>query len=65
MKTTVINIENKVARLLTVLDRDILHIQQSLLRLDELRDLVVKRDDATLRRLLESIQSESKTYKEN
>ena len=65
MKKGTIEIENKVDQLLVVLDRDIRHMQESLSRLDELRGLVVKRDDASLGKLLESIQSESNSYKNN
>ncbi len=65
MKTAAIEIENKVDELLTVLDRDIRYIRENLSRLNELRSLVVKRDDASLRKLLGSIQSESNSYKDN
>lgn len=65
MKTTEIKIEDRVDELLVVLDRDIQHIQENLSRLNELRSLIVKRDDAALGRLLESIQAESNSYKGN
>jgi len=65
MKTVAIEIEDKVDQLLVVLDRDIQHIQENLLRLNELRGFVIKRDDASLRKLLESIQPESNNYKSN
>jgi uncharacterized coiled-coil protein SlyX len=63
MKATAIEIEGKVDELLVVLDKDIQHIQDSLSRLNELRSLVIRRDDAGLGKLLESIQSESDDYK--
>jgi len=63
MKTTTVEIKGKVDELLGVLDGDIHHIQNSLLRLNELRALVVKRDDVELAKLLESIQAESDSYK--
>src|SRR4030042_853572 len=63
MKPMTISIEDKVDELLTVLDEDIRHIQQSLSRLDELRSLVIKRDDAALGTLLERIRSESDSYR--
>ena len=53
---TVIKLEDKVDEILTVLDKDIQHLQQSLSRLNELRTLVIKHDNAALGRLLESIQ---------
>jgi hypothetical protein len=65
MKTAVFEIEDKVNQLLAVLDKDIRHIEDTLSRLNELRSFVVKRDDASLQKLFESIQSESNSYKEN
>ena len=65
MKTTATGTEDKVDELLIILDEDIRHIQESLLRLNELRSLVVKRDDAALGKLLESIQSETDVYRSN
>jgi len=53
----------KVDELLDVLDGDIARIQQNLLRLNKLRILVIKRDDVSLSRLLESIYAESDSYK--
>ena len=63
MKATAIEIEDKVDELLAVLDKDSRYIQESLLKLNELRSLVVKRDDAALGKLLESIQTESDSYR--
>jgi len=65
MKTSIIEIEDKVDQLLFVLDKDIQYLQQNLLRLNELRSLVIKRDESSLGNLLESIQPESVLYKEN
>jgi len=65
MKTTTIEIEDKVDKLLVVLDSDIRHIRENLSRLNELRGLVIKRDDASLCKLLGTIQSESNSYKDN
>jgi hypothetical protein len=65
MKATAIEIEEKIDELLAVLDRDIQHIQESLSWLNELRSLVVKHDNTTLGKLLESIQAESESYKCN
>ncbi len=58
-------VSNEVDDLLAVLDRDIQHIRESLSRLNELRGLVVKHDNTTLGKLLESIQTESDSYKCN
>ncbi len=65
MKTTTIEIEDKIDQLLLVLDKDIQHIVENLSKLNDLRGLVVKRDDVSLHELLESIKSESNSYKEN
>jgi hypothetical protein len=65
MNAEAIEIESKVDELLTILDRDIEHIQQSLSRLSEMRELVVKRDEVSLGRLLESVQTESDIYAAN
>lgn len=54
---------DKVDELLIILDKDAQHIQESLSRLNELRGLVIKRDDAALGKLLGSIQSESNSYR--
>jgi hypothetical protein len=63
MKATAIEIEDKVDELLVCLDKDIRHMQENLLQLNELRRLVIKRDDAALGKLLESIQARSGHYK--
>jgi len=65
MKTAEVEIEDKVDELLAVLDKDIEHTQQSVSFLNELRSLVVKRDDASLSKLLESIQDETRSYKDH
>ncbi|MHC4544309.1 MAG: hypothetical protein ACYSYL_07245 [Planctomycetota bacterium] len=63
MKATAISIEDKVDELLVILDEDIRNIQRSLSRLNELRSLVIKRDDVALGKLLELIQGESEGYR--
>lgn len=65
MKSAVISINDKIDKLLDCLDNDILHIEQNILQLNELRILVIKRDDAGLGRLLENIQKNSQSYSEN
>lgn len=65
MKTVAIEMEDKINELLDCLDRDIEHIQESLLNLDRLRSFVIKRDDDGLGRLLENIQAGADAYKEH
>ena len=65
MKETVAEIEDKVDALLTVLDKDIEYMQDSLSLLNELRSLVIKRDDAALGKLLGSIRAEADSYVTN
>jgi len=65
MKAAVVGVEDKVDDLLVVLDKDIEHVQESLSRLNELRSLVIKRDEAALSSLLERIRVESDAYTAN
>lgn len=65
MKPMAIVVEEQIDELLACLDRDIRHIQESLSQLNEMRRLVIKRDDVTLGKLLQSIQAESDGYKSN
>ncbi len=65
MKIAEAEIKDKVDELLAVLDKDIEHMQQDVSYLNELRGLVIKRDDAALSKLLERIQSETNSYKEH
>ena len=62
---TAIKIETKVDELLAVLDKDIRNIQENLSRLNELRSLVIKRDNAALGRLLETIQNNADSLAAN
>ncbi len=55
-------IRQKTSQLLSVLDKDIEHIEQTLYRLDELRSLVIKRDAKSLEVLLENIQVDADGY---
>jgi len=54
-----VRVEDRVEELLACLDNDARYIQESLSQLNELRTLVIKRDDAALGTLLESIQAQS------
>ena len=64
-KMVAIEIENKVSEMLECLNVDIEHIQKNLSYLNELRSLVIKRDDTELMKLLNEIQMESDSYKEH
>jgi len=57
-------ISEKTAELLACLERDILHIKQILKDLDKIRSLVVKRDENSLKGLLQNIQVQTDEYKE-
>ena len=63
MKSSSIEIEDKVDELLSCLDKDSQHIEESLSQLNKLRSLVIKRDDAGLGKQLEIIQAESDSYR--
>jgi hypothetical protein len=65
MEATVSASRQKVDELLEVLDRDIHHVQQNLSWLNELRALLIRRDDAALARLMDKIRLESDSYKTN
>ena len=65
MKAAVVSIEDKIEKLLACLDQDVQHIQESLLQLNEMRRLVIKRDEAALGKLLESIQTEAGCYRDH
>lgn len=52
----------RVTAMLGVLDEDIRHVEATLLRLDTLRGLLIKRDDGALERLLEEIHRQGETY---
>jgi hypothetical protein len=65
MRTAVAEIEEKVDRLLVCLDKDAQQMQESLLQLNEMRRLVIKRDEAALGKLLQSIQADAGRYREH
>ena len=63
MKATATEIDDKVDKLLTCLDKDSQHIQESLSQLSKLRSYVIKRDDSGLSQLLNIIQAETSSYR--
>jgi hypothetical protein len=65
MKTTKIELKDEIEKLLLVLDNDIRHIGENLSMLDEMRSLIVKRDEASLNNLIQNIQSKVNNYKDN
>jgi len=65
MKTTAASIEDKVDLLLICLDKDVLLMQESLLKLNEMRRFLIKRDEAALGKLLESIRADADSYREH
>ena len=62
MNASTIEIEEKVDELLVCLETDVRHMRESLSNLNELRALVIKRDDTALGKLLENIRAESNRY---
>lgn len=58
-------IEDKVDELLAVIDEDMCHMRENLSRLDQLRSLVVKREDANLNKLLETIRLNANSHTTN
>lgn len=62
MKMAATGMESRVEELLEVLDKDIQHIRDSLSQLNELRGLVIKRDESALGKLLRGIQAKADSY---
>ena len=60
----VLEIEKKVDKLLECLEVDIQQIKQNISYLNEMRSLIIKRDDIALSKLLEAIQETSEIYKD-
>ena len=58
-------VEMNVERLLAVLDEDIRHLETTLVQLDMLRGLLIKRDDAALGHLLAEIRGRIEAYAGN
>jgi len=65
MIVSTFEIEQAIDELLDVLDRDIEQFRQSIERLNDLRALVVKRDDKSLHNLLLAIRTDSQEYRDN
>ena len=67
MKPVDIKIENKINELLCCLDKDCQYIEEMFSQLNELRKLIIKRDDAALGKMLETVKTKSlvKTLRPN
>lgn len=65
MKTLSPEIETIAHRLLACLEKDIRHLQQTISYLNDMRSFVIKRDEASLSKLLENIHLESNSYRGN
>jgi hypothetical protein len=65
MKAQAASIEDKVEQLLLCLGIDVQHLEESLLKLNEMRSLVIKRDEEALSKLLESIQADAGSYRKH
>jgi hypothetical protein len=55
----------RIAALLEVLDEDIRHVESTLSRLNALRSLLVKREDAALQKLLDEVRGQAEAYQAN
>jgi hypothetical protein len=65
MNTTMTQLSERIDELLRILERDIEHIEQSVEQLDELRTLVIKRNDSGLNELLGQIHVQSQQCAQN
>lgn len=65
MNAATTELAQSIDQLLVVLQKDLERIEQSIERLNELRALVIKRDDSGLDRLLEQMRSQSEEYVQN
>jgi septal ring factor EnvC (AmiA/AmiB activator) len=54
-----------MAALLEVLEADIRHLESTLARLNALRSLLIKREDAALQKLLEEVRGQADAYQMN
>jgi hypothetical protein len=54
-----------IAALLEVLDEDIRHVESTLSRLNVLRSLLIKREDAALQKLLDEVRGQAEAYQAN
>lgn len=55
----------KITALLDVLDEDIRHLESTMSRLNALRSLLIKREDAALQRLLDEVRGQAEAYQAN
>jgi hypothetical protein len=62
MKTLSLEFDNYIDPLIDVLERDMEHIDSSLEILDQLRGMVIKRDDKSLNLLLEKVRIKTSKY---
>ncbi len=65
MNGQTVDLSCKIEDLLGVLRQDIEHLERTLVRLNELRCFVIKRDEKGLTRLLDDIRMESRDYQAN
>jgi hypothetical protein len=65
MNTTTNQLTERVDDLLAILEKDIEHINGSIEKLERMRELVIKRDDSALKKLLEKIRLSSEEYSQN
>ena len=63
MNKQAISITEKIERLLTVLEKEIGHLERTSQYLNDLRGLVIKRNEQGLGRLLEQIKAQTEQYR--
>lgn len=64
MNIVTIEIENKISQFLDIIEKEIQKSRHVLLRLEQLRSLVIKRDDQGLGKILAEIKVESGSYRD-
>ncbi len=65
MKSIAIITDDKINELAACLDNDCKHIHDTISQLNELRELIIRRDDAALGKMLEIVLAKSEDYRKN
>lgn len=65
MKSATIITDDKINELAACLDNDCQHIHDTISQLNELRELIIKRDDTALGKMLDTLPAKSEDYRKN